>query len=344
VILSSEENSQGNLNLVMAKRDTGGPSLLGCQLLDKNKLQLELDEEPDSFSLFELKNYEIVCETDDSQFAKVNGIYLPAGQRKRPCLLVGGLKPRENYKLIISNLTDKWSNQIDTSFNSCTFLGTDKIDTIPPSIFSTSPKNGEYAIPLDAEIKFFFNEPMDLKSVEDHFFLKDSSEVRVGGDMKWVDFVMFIFIPSDSFQSSFFYQAGLEGDEVFDLAGNRMADSLFKIVFNTVNPDTLGQISGRIKISSNDLYQSGQIIVVATGVGGGLSKVYRNILKSVGPYRFNNLLPGKYTLGAFMDFNENGKLDFGNPFPFVRSEPQIFYADTITVRSRWETEGINLIF
>jgi uncharacterized protein (DUF2141 family) len=343
VNLTSEEKSQGNINFVVTKRDSTKISLLGCQVLDRNKLQLEFDKEPDSLSLFELKNYKVDSEIDSSQFVKINEIYLPTGQMKKPCLVIEGLKPKGSYKLVITNLTDVWSNQIDTSSNFCTFLGMDKMDTIPPSIFATIPKDKEQAVSLDAEIKFFFNEPMNTKSIESRFFLKDTSDVKIDGDMKWIDSVIFVFTPKDSLQGCSIYRAGLEGDKVFDLAGNHISDSLFKIVFTTVNPDTLGQLSGRIEVSDTS-YKYGDIIVIATQTGSGLTRDYRKILKTAGSYKFTNLLPGKYVISAFIDLNGNGKLDLGNPFPFVLAEPQIFFADTITVRSRWETEGIDLIF
>ncbi|MCJ7507383.1 MAG: Ig-like domain-containing protein [candidate division Zixibacteria bacterium] len=341
VELTSEENKMGSINFVIAKRDSTEVKLLNCQLLDKTKLQLEFNKDPDTNSLFDSRNYKIISEMDSSELAKIDKIYLPAGQMRKPCLLLEGLKPQESYKLTITNLTDLWSNKLDSASNSCVFVGTSKLDTIPPSVFVTSPKNKEIAVPLDAEIKFSFTEPMNAKSVEDGFFLEDSSGVKIGGNMKWLGSTDLVFVPKDSLRGSSTYRAGLDGNNVFDLAGNHMLDTSFKILFTTVNLDTLGQLSGKIEVSDTS-YRD--IIVTAIQSGNGLTGDYRKTLKISGQYRFNNLLPGKYLISAFLDLNRNGKLDLGNPFPFVPAEPQVVYPDIITVRSRWETEGINLTF
>lgn len=343
VILTADQSSKTGCNFVISKRDTVGPSLLTCQLLDNEKLQLELDEEPDSISLFKLDNYRIVCENDNSESIKVNCVYFPTNENRKPCLSIEPLKPKTNYKLTIDGLTDKWSNKINNSFDSCAFSGTDKKDTIFPTILFSSVRDRESAVPLDAKLEFRFSEPMNRQSIEESFFVKDTNGTRVNGSINWFGCASFAFVPQDSLKNSLTYQAGFEAGKALDLFGNRMNDSLFKITFVTVNPDTLGQVSGKVKISDNS-YVSAQVVVEAVGTGNAVGKTYRKVLKGAGEYRFVDLLPGKYTIGAFVDLNGNSKLDLGNPFPFVPSEPKTVYPDTITVRSRWETESVDLSF
>jgi len=343
VELTSEESRVGNINFLIVKRDSTEVKLLGCQPLDKTKLQLEFNKDPDTNSLFDSGNYKITSETDDSKLVKIDKIYLPAGQMRKPCLVFEDLNPQESYRLTIINITDLWSNKLDSANRSCVFVGTSKVDTVPPSIFATSPKNKEIAISLATEIRFYFTEPMNAKSIENSFLVKDSSGVRVDGNIKWLGWAILVFVPKDSLQGSSTYRAELDGNNVFDLAGNRMLDTSFKMPFTTANPDTLGQLSGTVGVRDTS-YGSRDVVVKATQNGNGLTRDYRKILKASGSYRFDNLLPGKYIISAFLDFNRNGKLDLGNPFPFVPAEPQVVYPDTITVRSRWETEGIDMVF
>jgi uncharacterized protein (DUF2141 family) len=72
------------------------------------------------------------------------------------------------------------------------------------------------------------------------------------------------------------------------------------------------------------------------------TKKYHKSLPQPGPFLFENILPGKYMIGAYADLNGDGNLTIGNPKPFTPSEPFTFLADTISVRSRWDTQGVEL--
>jgi len=71
---------------------------------------------------------------------------------------------------------------------------------------------------------------------------------------------------------------------------------------------------------------------------------YQLILPQPGPFLFERVLPGKYFMGGFLDFNEDETLSLGQPEPFSPLEPFVVYPDTIYVRSRWRTEGVELKF
>ena len=342
VQLTADRYLKVGCNFVISKRDTAGPSLLACQVLDERKLQLEFDKDPDSVSVLDLDDYKIICESDTSLSPRINCAYVLADQIKKSYLLIESLEPSKSYKLTVDGLADQWANPIDSAFSSCIFSGTNKKDTIPPTILFSSIRDRQSAVPLDAEMEFCFSEPMDMPSVEESFFIKDTSGKSLDGNTKWSNCLVFAFNPRDSLKSNFTYEAGFEAGKVFDLSGNRMSDSLVKIKFVTVDPDTLGQISGEVGISNNS-YVSGQIVVEAVSMGNTRG-TYRKILRKPGEFRFTDLLPGEYTVGAFIDLNENFRLDLGVPFPFVPSEPRVVYPDTITVRSRWETESVNLSF
>ncbi len=61
-------------------------------------------------------------------------------------------------------------------------------------------------------------------------------------------------------------------------------------------------------------------------------------------FKFERILPGKYFLSGYMDLNHNQAFDLGLVNPYSPMEPFAVYPDTIYVRSRWETEGIELKF
>jgi hypothetical protein len=103
----------------------------------------------------------------------------------------------------------------------------------------------------------------------------------------------------------------------------------------------LGSISGQVEALGKSI--SGDIVLTFSLIDKG-GKRYQKTLPQTGSFLFENILPGKYMVGAFVDLNKDGNLTIGNPKPFVLSEPFTFFPDTVTVRSRWETEGVKLKF
>ena len=57
--------------------------------------------------------------------------------------------------------------------------------------------------------------------------------------------------------------------------------------------------------------------------------------------RFAIDLPaGEYLLSGFVDTDNSGRRDLGTIIPFSTAETQAHYTDTISVRARFETTGI----
>jgi hypothetical protein len=61
-------------------------------------------------------------------------------------------------------------------------------------------------------------------------------------------------------------------------------------------------------------------------------------------YQLDNLPGGNYRILAIIDLNMNDTWDKGGTNPWKFAEPFIFKSDTIRVRKRWTTQGINCEF
>lgn len=70
-------------------------------------------------------------------------------------------------------------------------------------------------------------------------------------------------------------------------------------------------------------------------------KTYKTAAKN-NKFIFAELPAGKYTLTAYSDINNNRKWDSGSPFPWTKSEPKYFTADTIKIRARWTLEDVKM--
>ena len=142
------------------------------------------------------------------------------------------------------------------------------------------------------------------------------------------------------------YTVRVLSGRVRDRAGNAMnlrgtiADTL-KVTFQTVDPQDFGMVSGVVTDERPD--STGEIIITLTNAEDSEHR-YLTVVQSPGVYRFNAMLPGLYLAFAYRDSDGNGRLSHGRAIPFLPAERTAARADTILVRSGWESEQVDLIF
>jgi hypothetical protein len=135
------------------------------------------------------------------------------------------------------------------------------------------------------------------------------------------------------------YQIQINLPKVETIFGDSLGDSLLISTFTTKDWAQLGEIAGVVN-SNNKEYQ--KAIIWAISLRG--SGYYRTSAKIGENYIIPFLPEGLYQVGAGIDINENRKLDKGSGLPFGFSEPFKSLLDTIKVRKRWTTEGVNIWF
>jgi len=331
--LIQDSLSFSNIDFELVLRDTTAPQLVGCQSLDKRDVRLEFDEPMSTQRLYERQNYKILSDSIPGESLRVELVYTKGEDYQKVYLVTEEMSKRK-YKISVQNLTDLYCNKLDQKYNEFVFEGTESVDKSPLKIDSTYPRAGDINIPLDIQIKLFFEKPPETTSVERGFLLSDTTGQKVDGNLLWKTPTSLFFAPSKILQGKMKYQLTLEN--IADLWGNPFSDTSFKFVFTTVDPDTLSSLSGRVENLSQN---KGEIII-------DLKKLekpefsYEKKLKESGDFKFESVFPGKYNLKAYLDLNGNGILDLGKPLPFELAEPEIFYPDTLNLRPRWETEGV----
>jgi uncharacterized protein (DUF2141 family) len=324
-----------NFNLIL--RDTIPPALLDCQSLDKNKLRLEFSEPMSKRDLYVTNNYMILSDSLPKETLTVQQVYLKDEDYKKVYLVTEKMS-KIKYRVYVEDLYDSSGNSISRESNECIFEGTELEDKSPLQIIFTSLQSNITNIPLDTEIKLFFDKPPEKTSAEKGFILEDSMGGKVVGNFSWENPAALVFIPERSLQAKMKYRLSIK--DVFDLWDNPLADTSFEIGFYTLNPDTLGSLSGK---AENLGSSKGEIIIILEKAQAPEFR-YEKKLKEPGEFRFDNVFPGKYNLSAYLDLNQNSILDQGKPFPFEPAEPQVVYPDTLNIRPRWETEGVILKF
>jgi uncharacterized protein (DUF2141 family) len=345
VILSKEIVTKENINFFLAKKDTTKPALVDCRALDRNKIRLEFDKSLDPTSIFNPDNYVIRSEADPKKNLKVNLVYFQGTNTKNIYLVTEEQKLKEKYRVIVSGIKEESGNSIDTSQNFCLFDGSGLPDTLGLSILSSLPKDKEKNIFLDNQVKIFFDQPPEKKSVENSFSLINEIDSSVKGRGDWENPTTFIFIPESLFSGKIEYKVKLEG-EVKDLSGNLLKKTPFEFGFTTIDPETLGSLSGKVELLDKEKKgpaRPGEIVIIAQRLEPPKIN-YQKVLEKPGNFLFDAILPGEYIVSAFIDEDGNKKFSLGNLYPFVPSELKVFSPDTVSVRSRWETEGVDLKF
>ncbi len=336
--IEDENMNAGNLDFNLGLRDTAHFLLKECLAIDHQKLKLVFNKNLDIKSAYELGNIWL-NPVSDTQRVKIVNSYFLHGDYKNLYLQLGEKLKETEYKIQLLNLKDEGKNVLEKSFNSCQFRNIVNPDTVKPKILAFVPIKNQINLALDLEAKIFFSEAMNQKSVENNFSLKDSLGNLVKGIYNWEGPAHFIFQPEKNLTGKMTYQLELNTQEVFDLSGNRLSDTLWNIKFTTVNPDTFGSVA--LEVKSKEKYLE-NIFVNLTSLDK--RQAYQRILDKSGKFLLETVLPGKYLLDGFVDLDDNGKYSFGKLSPFELAEPFAIYSDTISVRSRWETAGIVLEF
>ena len=101
----------------------------------------------------------------------------------------------------------------------------------------------------------------------------------------------------------------------------------------------LGEISGQVKAPHMDWTQA---IVQARPVRGQM--VYETLVRPGETYQMDYLPDGFYLLTTIIDRNENTQWDKGQTDPWRFAERFLFRPDTVKVRKRWTTQGIDFNF
>ncbi len=220
---------------------------------------------------------------------------------------------------------------------SAEFTITSETDNTPPTIDSVSHWN-KSIFPTDSMIEIFFSEPIKEQLSKDAFGIIDSDSSRYEIRIRRPDrFALNIFANNLKWNKT--YSMTVTESLIVDLSGNRLGDSVRNYEFATFDRDSLGSVSGTITILPNIDTTAFPYIKFISQDG---KFVYEERILT-GKFDLP-LPPGKYLLGGFLDKNNNGRYDDGSLFPFHYAETTTYYPDTVKVRARFETAGIDLIF
>lgn len=335
-ILSDSVRSVWFGEMRLTVRDTVGPAILSARSLHSSAVQLRFDKEIDP---------RVVHIT-------IEGLSIQAqyGLPKEPKMLYLYTAPQQpgvSYTVLLGQVLDPWGNPPPEEGRTVSFTGSALPDTVRPGIAAVEPDVNGSPLALDATITLVFDEAMRVASLtQGGTGTWDMQPAEPPVVFSWSSVHTLDLRPQDQWEEGKTYMFWASSTTFTDRAGNALRDSL-NVSFRTVRRDTLGVLSGTIQ----DPQPGAGGALYLHIVGLGLRKPdYTVVVRSASapyttgiPFR-QEALPGEYTVWAFRDRDENGRLSLGRVVPFLPSERFVTYPDTVLVRSRWTTEGIHLTF
>lgn len=211
-------------------------------------------------------------------------------------------------------------------------------DKEPPTVVSWLPgKQPRFA--KDVVIGLTFSEPIDTsKFMQGVIILVHNDKDTLPLMASWPD-PFHVHVKTDALKNGANYRLDIKGVGIVDPAGNMMADTLRSYKFNTLSTDSLGTISGKLSVQIAGKENDPVVLEFKDIVAN-----YQYHLPVTGREFRMDIPAGRYVLSGFVDSNRDGIHGYGSVTPFRYAESQASYQDTIVVRARFETTGIEFTF
>lgn len=335
-ILGDSIQQKSPLWIRLTREDTIPPALVRQIALDESKVLLQFNEIVQLTDDFSVTIFSKVT-TNIMEPLAISESYRIPYQKNQIQLITENQIKDTLYMVTVRGIIDQSGNPLDSNHSSGVFFGSEQSDTTSPKLIKTYPVPREELVPVELTCNFQFDEPIERASLDEGFTFSDSSGNEEKGSIEWISPVEFVFKPNHLLSDKMVYYIGFSNESVMDLARNILADTVFH--FKTVNIDTLSEISGKVIDSDSALFKP---YIIGARQLENPDIYYRIHLQGIGEYQIQNILPGRYILECFCDYNQDGEYSYGQPFPFKLSERFIVYQDTIKVRSRWPNSGNNL--
>jgi uncharacterized protein (DUF2141 family) len=319
--------------------DTTGPALLGVQVLSSRTVSLSFDEALDSVRAVQPGNYLLADVEGEGRALRIETVSQGWDRPETVELHTAKAMASDEYLVIAAGLTDRAGNHIGPGHDRARFESTIRPDTLAPGLLICWPADSVAGIAPGTRISLWFDEAVDRASVASAFLVSDSAGSPVSGQFQILHGGACEFVPDRPLDWGRWYTITLDGSEIADLAGNPMGDTTVVVHFSTMDEDLPGSISGRIRRSAHP--PDATAMVRAFGAGGRPGEI-REVTGEV--YHLDHLPPGRYLVNAFLDLDGDRRWDPGRPVPFQPAEPYWVTPDTVTVRSRWETAGVDITF
>lgn len=333
VTLDSVNHSVTDFSLFLFQEDYSGPQIKKVDTVSAGQIDVQFTEPIQP-------SRDIFIQVSDS----TSGENIPMPQlsfdRKTKNLVNLFFKEKlknKRLKIQIKNAVDLAGNRGQDSVFVVT--APSHPDTTSLRTLGLTPPNGAQNVPFDAEIQASFNVPVDSGLFSHLFSMKNEKNQVVEGSFNFFDLRNPVFKPDTLLEMGLTDSIQIRVDSLKDFWGRPFPDTVLSSSFTTRKLEDLGEIAGIVTASDT---ADTQAILVAKTIQGNFS--YKNLVKTGRKYLVEYLPQGSYLVTAILDKNGNSIWDRGKSSPWEFSEPFVFKKDTVVVRKRWTTEGVNFNF
>jgi hypothetical protein len=332
--LDSLSKKQSKLNFTMIVEDTTPPQYSRFDTLHQTGLQVQFTEPL-------LKNQSFEVEIQDSLSGGNLSVLANVIDEDNPESVIIFTERQQSMRYLIrmGSIQDTTGNYNSDGEIYFSFWGASQADTTTPRLTKLFPGNSVKNIVYDADIQIEFNLPVDTLSLINEFQMISEDSLKVAGEWDFGSVIKPKFTPDTLLPKNKNFFISLDLQKVYTIYNQSFGDSIYRSKFNSVDWSDLGELSGLVK-SNNPMYKKS--LIRTSQIRG--SNAYSMQINVGQEYLMPFVFEGIYKIQAGIDINENGKLDQGSTIPFRFSEPFIVLSDTVKVRKRWTTQGINFQF
>ncbi|MFH1734232.1 MAG: Ig-like domain-containing protein [bacterium] len=249
-------------------------------------------------------------------------------------LLTTGIQREGNvYQLQLNNVQDYAGNRVDSLTIEVTAIPVS--DTLGPHLTWTHPAAGAVDVSPETMVKIGFSEPVTMTTLNEAIQVLEGDSIVADGIWLAAGSTIARFKSIESFKGNQTYILNINNALIKDIFGNPSPDSLQQISFSTFNADAAGSLSGQVVDPIPDLK------IVAERMSAP-AIVKEALVEPDGDYAFEQLLAGYYRLWLYQDSDSDGKLSTGGIDPLRFAESFSISLDSVRVRSRWETEDVQI--
>jgi len=333
-VIVSPDRPPVSINFSLQKKDTAAIEILSVAATENRLVKIRFSRNISIGSLLDnLENIMLISSTGDT--LRAAGVLEPEDSELAAYNIYFGPPIAGQNRVVFEH--GIYDDREDSLKTSPQFQIESIADSAAPRVVRCS-HNNRTLFPSDSIITITFSEPMKNISLKNAVRLIDSDSVDNMFSVGWPDpFRMQLAI--DQLRWGEEYILMIVGDSAVDLSGNNLVDSLYQCQFSVYPEDSIGQVSGEILFAGEQKPDGDPYLIFLNNIG-------QEILRSeiMGNTFSFQLPPGKYLIEGFLDENDNGKKDLGTLFPFRYAETSVAYPDTVRVRARFETAGIEFLF
>ncbi|MFH1892387.1 MAG: Ig-like domain-containing protein [Candidatus Zixiibacteriota bacterium] len=328
-------SATSSIDITMTSRDTVRLGVASATISSDRVLRVEMTHMALKQNIENARMALISADSPDT--IQTDAIFVFTDSAKSFVAVLPDVEFPEALYLQIENLSDIWGNEIATVEDSILLQPPIGSDRQPPTVETVDPPSGSRGISVNPVITVRFNEPVRFDSDSGGMTLFTPDSLPLPCEHDQLDAFRISFIPTDTLMQALDYRAVLDLGAVADRSGNRVTDSTYSFRFETVNRDSLGSFSGTVTFAQRMKDQLPKVFFALLPNGN-----WTPLEVSLTGTFSKDAEPGKYKFTGFYDRDNDGFYSSGRIMPFEYAEPMIIINDTVSVRSRFETEDVVL--